>query len=118
MSLLLCDTCDAPWHINCLDPPLYHIPEGDWHCPPCLTKFSCHLFPPLLSVLYLYLLFFLETESSLFYLVKVKDREKRQKSFPSVCIGAPVTLPHSRSCHSHSRARTHSVQEVPGRDPP
>ncbi len=40
VSLLLCDTCDAPWHMTCLDPPLYDIPEGDWHCPPCLNKFS------------------------------------------------------------------------------
>ncbi|OQR67797.1 hypothetical protein BIW11_13305, partial [Tropilaelaps mercedesae] len=33
--ILLCDTCDAGWHMNCLRPPLLVIPLGNWYCPPC-----------------------------------------------------------------------------------
>ena len=34
---LLCDGCDAAWHIFCLDPPLREVPEGDWYCSNCKT---------------------------------------------------------------------------------
>lgn len=27
--------CDNPYHIQCLDPPLAAVPEGDWFCPDC-----------------------------------------------------------------------------------
>eukprot|EP01083_Nonionella_stella_P247722 858540_1 len=33
--LLLCDSCDAGYHLHCLSPPLSGIPEGDWQCAPC-----------------------------------------------------------------------------------
>ena len=33
--LLLCDTCDAPYHIYCLRPALQEVPDGAWHCPQC-----------------------------------------------------------------------------------
>jgi hypothetical protein len=33
--LLLCDGCDAMWHIYCLQPPLQAVPSGDWYCPEC-----------------------------------------------------------------------------------
>jgi hypothetical protein len=35
--MLLCDSCDAPWHTFCLDPPLTAVPEGDWLCPACIA---------------------------------------------------------------------------------
>ena len=35
--MLLCDTCDAGWHMYCLPVPLTSVPEGDWHCPDCFT---------------------------------------------------------------------------------
>ncbi|KAL2825965.1 PLU-1-like protein-domain-containing protein [Aspergillus cavernicola] len=36
-SILVCDGCDCGYHRDCLDPPLHHIPEFDWHCPKCLV---------------------------------------------------------------------------------
>lgn len=36
-SVLLCDTCDSEYHTYCLNPPLVRIPEGDWHCPSCVS---------------------------------------------------------------------------------
>ncbi|KAK6928329.1 WHIM1 domain [Dillenia turbinata] len=36
-SVLLCDTCDAEYHMYCLNPPLARIPEGNWYCPSCLA---------------------------------------------------------------------------------
>jgi hypothetical protein len=32
---LLCDTCNRPFHIYCLKPPLSLVPFGDWHCDRC-----------------------------------------------------------------------------------
>ena len=34
-SLLFCDYCDAAIHPKCCDPPLNHIPKGDFACPNC-----------------------------------------------------------------------------------
>ncbi|KAK4882675.1 hypothetical protein RN001_005994 [Aquatica leii] len=33
--LLLCDGCDLAYHLDCLDPPLSEVPEGEWYCPTC-----------------------------------------------------------------------------------
>lgn len=38
-ELLCCDGCNVPYHIECLNPPLEKIPEGDWYCSYC-TKDS------------------------------------------------------------------------------
>lgn len=27
--------CDAPWHLQCLSPPLDAVPDGEWFCPDC-----------------------------------------------------------------------------------
>eukprot|EP00882_Tetradesmus_deserticola_P006752 GHRQ01007107.1.p1 GENE.GHRQ01007107.1~~GHRQ01007107.1.p1 ORF type:complete len:434 (+),score=70.66 GHRQ01007107.1:544-1845(+) len=35
--ILLCDYCDAGWHMQCLKPPLNAVPTGDWLCPRCVT---------------------------------------------------------------------------------
>ena len=34
-QMMLCDHCDAAYHIYCLDPPLLAVPEGNWNCPRC-----------------------------------------------------------------------------------
>ena len=31
-SMVLCDTCDAPWHLYCLTPKLKEVPEGLCKC--------------------------------------------------------------------------------------
>ncbi len=33
--MLLCDGCDQGYHIECLTPPLSHIPIGNWFCVGC-----------------------------------------------------------------------------------
>ena len=35
---LLCDSCEAEWHIYCLKPKLKALPEGDWFCPSCRER--------------------------------------------------------------------------------
>ena len=34
-NMLLCDNCDAGWHLYCLPSPLARVPDGDWTCPAC-----------------------------------------------------------------------------------
>ncbi|KAL3782141.1 hypothetical protein ACHAWO_007501 [Cyclotella atomus] len=36
-NMLMCDGCDELFHLNCLDPPLDDIPEGEWLCDLCLS---------------------------------------------------------------------------------
>ncbi|XP_071617668.1 PHD and RING finger domain-containing protein 1 isoform X2 [Heliangelus exortis] len=33
--LLLCDGCDAGYHMECLNPPLSEVPVDEWFCPGC-----------------------------------------------------------------------------------
>lgn len=33
--LLLCDSCDDAYHLECLRPVLLSVPDGDWFCPLC-----------------------------------------------------------------------------------
>ncbi|GLD99064.1 hypothetical protein PINS_up007782 [Pythium insidiosum] len=37
-KILLCDGCDAEYHIYCLIPPLHEIPEGDFYCKRCVQQ--------------------------------------------------------------------------------
>uniref|UniRef100_A0AAV1UAW4 Zinc finger PHD-type domain-containing protein n=1 Tax=Peronospora matthiolae TaxID=2874970 RepID=A0AAV1UAW4_9STRA len=30
-AIILCDDCDAEFHISCLDPPLLEVPDGTWN---------------------------------------------------------------------------------------
>jgi len=41
-KMLLCDTCNAGWHMDCLLPPLTTIPNGTLKCPLCTPR---HLLP-------------------------------------------------------------------------
>ncbi|OPJ73736.1 PHD and RING finger domain-containing protein 1 isoform C [Patagioenas fasciata monilis] len=34
--LLLCDGCDAGYHMECLNPPLSEVPVDEWFCPVCV----------------------------------------------------------------------------------
>jgi hypothetical protein len=34
-QMLLCDNCDFGYHMLCLNPPLYTIPETNWYCSDC-----------------------------------------------------------------------------------
>eukprot|EP00882_Tetradesmus_deserticola_P002735 GHRQ01002908.1.p1 GENE.GHRQ01002908.1~~GHRQ01002908.1.p1 ORF type:complete len:1949 (-),score=411.99 GHRQ01002908.1:1876-7140(-) len=36
--ILLCDYCDAGWHMLCLEPPLAAVPNTDWLCPRCVAE--------------------------------------------------------------------------------
>ncbi|EXJ92098.1 histone demethylase JARID1 [Capronia epimyces CBS 606.96] len=36
-SILVCDTCDLGYHKHCIEPPLRHVPDYDWHCSKCLV---------------------------------------------------------------------------------
>jgi len=35
-KVLLCDICNARWHMDCLVPPRTAIPHGTWKCPLCI----------------------------------------------------------------------------------
>ena len=35
-DLLICDSCDKGFHMDCLEPPLSKLPEGRWICPICV----------------------------------------------------------------------------------
>lgn len=37
-KLIACDSCEAHFHLTCLEPPLKEVPEGSWICDNCLTK--------------------------------------------------------------------------------
>ncbi|GMF30217.1 unnamed protein product [Phytophthora lilii] len=37
-DIVLCDDCDAEFHVFCLRPPLAAVPEGQWLCPKCSAK--------------------------------------------------------------------------------
>uniref|UniRef100_A0AAR2JFU8 Tyrosine-protein kinase BAZ1B n=1 Tax=Pygocentrus nattereri TaxID=42514 RepID=A0AAR2JFU8_PYGNA len=34
-KLILCDECNKAFHLFCLRPALYRVPEGEWLCPAC-----------------------------------------------------------------------------------
>lgn len=36
--LLLCDGCDAGYHMECLEPPLQEVPVDEWFCPECAAS--------------------------------------------------------------------------------
>ncbi|MBN3275045.1 PHRF1 protein, partial [Polyodon spathula] len=40
--LLLCDGCDAGYHMECLNPPLNAVPVEEWFCPECAVQNAPH----------------------------------------------------------------------------
>ncbi|PAA72229.1 hypothetical protein BOX15_Mlig015885g1 [Macrostomum lignano] len=36
--LLICESCQAPFHTYCLFPQLPDVPKGEWRCPGCVAK--------------------------------------------------------------------------------
>lgn len=34
-NVLLCDGCDAAYHMSCLSPSMDSVPDGYWYCPAC-----------------------------------------------------------------------------------
>lgn len=38
--LLCCDYCPVSYHLICLDPPLYEVPDGTWACKKCKATVS------------------------------------------------------------------------------
>ncbi|XP_053384525.1 PHD finger protein 21A-like [Mercenaria mercenaria] len=40
-QLLNCDTCRNVYHLQCLNPPLYTLPAGQWCCPKCQVNLLC-----------------------------------------------------------------------------
>ncbi|KAI6656422.1 Histone acetyltransferase KAT6B isoform X3 [Oopsacas minuta] len=34
-KLLICDSCDKGYHMDCLEPPLFEMPRGKWYCYMC-----------------------------------------------------------------------------------
>lgn len=39
-SMLLCDSCNGGYHMECLEPPLTEIPAGSWYCDNCFESES------------------------------------------------------------------------------
>ncbi|XP_019555076.3 PHD and RING finger domain-containing protein 1 [Aedes albopictus] len=39
-SMLLCDSCNLGYHMDCLTPPLTEIPSGSWYCDCCFASGS------------------------------------------------------------------------------
>ncbi|OVA01573.1 zinc finger protein [Macleaya cordata] len=37
-KLLCCHICSETYHLQCIDPPLKHIPRGQWLCPTCVKE--------------------------------------------------------------------------------
>lgn len=38
--MVLCDTCDRPFHLQCMYPPRSVVPDGAWHCHLCDEAYS------------------------------------------------------------------------------
>lgn len=36
LATVVCDSCDATYHLDCLRPPLRQVPRGEWFCPACV----------------------------------------------------------------------------------
>lgn len=37
LKFIVCQSCECTYHMYCLEPPLKHKPDYEWHCPRCLV---------------------------------------------------------------------------------
>lgn len=42
-TMLLCDSCNAGYHMECLEPPLTEVPSGSWYCDYCFDSADEHM---------------------------------------------------------------------------
>ncbi|KAM0917998.1 hypothetical protein ACQ4PT_009371 [Festuca glaucescens] len=38
LKMLICDSCEAAFHLSCCIPCIKEVPAGEWYCPPCFRK--------------------------------------------------------------------------------
>ncbi|XP_047091090.1 uncharacterized protein LOC124702951 isoform X3 [Lolium rigidum] len=38
LKMLICDSCEAAFHLSCCIPCIKEVPVGEWYCPPCFRK--------------------------------------------------------------------------------
>ncbi|RCV23786.1 hypothetical protein SETIT_5G032700v2 [Setaria italica] len=38
LKMLICDSCEAAFHLSCCAPPIKELPTDEWYCAPCLCK--------------------------------------------------------------------------------
>ncbi|KAK3754887.1 hypothetical protein QZH41_018942, partial [Actinostola sp. cb2023] len=81
-ELLMCDTCNLVYHLNCLDPPLTSIPPGMWMCPKCKEAASDSgtlPWPGMLSVVRSYMAHKTAKEDEKNYLIKRSQELQAEK---------------------------------------
>ncbi|XP_006652287.1 uncharacterized protein LOC102709267 [Oryza brachyantha] len=38
LKMLICDSCEAAFHLSCCIPRVREVPTDEWYCPPCFRK--------------------------------------------------------------------------------
>ncbi|CAM0873914.1 unnamed protein product [Alopecurus aequalis] len=49
LKMLICDSCEAAFHLSCCIPCIKEVPAGEWYCPPCFRKKPKSLYGKLLE---------------------------------------------------------------------
>ncbi|XP_013396066.1 PHD finger protein 21A isoform X2 [Lingula anatina] len=90
-ELLMCDTCNLVYHLQCLDPPLTEVPSGMWSCPKCqaMGKVQPKQWPGTLALVHSYIAFKSSKEEEKRKLqkkaieleIEKKELEKRAKEY-------------------------------------
>ena len=39
---MMLSSCEHPFHLNCLSPPLTYVPKGEWLCNECWVHLEPH----------------------------------------------------------------------------
>jgi len=82
--MLLCDICNAGWHMDCITPQHTTIPPGIWKCPLCtLPEVPCNTSVSSLP--------FLTLTLTKHRLIKKKKR-KKIKPLLSIKLGYPLSV--------------------------
>lgn len=77
-KMILCDSCDKPFHISCLSPPLSSIPKGEWICKNCIVGNGYYGF---------------KEETNFYTLQKFQSRcNSREKELTSDCNNQPLPI--------------------------